>query len=154
MDVLILKESHKASSIMRQWSRTKFIFEWNFYRKLILKRCLNAKDWFRDKAVVQHKILFRMDFLLKVNSCPDAIFVSTVILRFRTKSRFKWTFKNGFNFDMLYYKIKVSAVYAYSLKTKNTICACTKRLMLLIFFKKISWFFTKYVVFTLQFISL
>ena len=46
--------------------RKKFHFKWTFYGKLIH---LKTQDWFCDKAAVQHKILFRMDFLRKVNSC-------------------------------------------------------------------------------------
>ena len=47
---------------MRSRFSTKFHFKWTFYRKLVLKRCLDAEGWFRDKAAVQAKILSQMDF--------------------------------------------------------------------------------------------
>ena len=67
MDFLIPKKTRKASLIMRSRFSRKFHFKWTFYGKLILKKCLDAKDWFRDKAAVQHKIPFQMDFLQKVS---------------------------------------------------------------------------------------
>ena len=67
MDFLIPKKTRKASLIMRSRFSRKFHFKWTFYGKLILKKCLEAKDWFRDKAAVQHKIPFQMEFLQKVS---------------------------------------------------------------------------------------
>ena len=54
----------KIISIIKSRFSTKLHFKWTFYGKLALKRCLDAKDWFRDKALVEAKIAFRM-YLLK-----------------------------------------------------------------------------------------
>ena len=64
MEFLILKGLRKVSSIMRPQFSTKFHFKWIFYGKLILKRCLDAEDWFHNKIAVQHKIPFRMNLKL------------------------------------------------------------------------------------------
>ena len=44
----------------------KIHLKWTFYGKLILKRYLDAEDWFRDRAAVQRKIPFRIDFYGKL----------------------------------------------------------------------------------------
>ena len=56
-----------------------------------LKRRLDEEDCFRDKAAVQTKIPFQMDFLrrLILKRCLGAEDW------FRLKFHFKWTFKNG-----------------------------------------------------------
>ena len=74
---------------------TKFYFKWTFYGKLILKRSSDAEDWFCNKAAVQQKVPFQMDFLQKANS--KKIFrrrglVLVIKLQFSTKFHFKWTF--------------------------------------------------------------
>ena len=94
MDFLIFKRSREVSFIIRMRFSTKLHFKLTFYGKLILKICLDAKDWFPDKAVVQHKNPFQIDFLWKVNPYLDVKIGSTIESRFKTKLHFKWTFRN------------------------------------------------------------
>ena len=129
MNFLILKRLWKVSSIMRRWFSTKFPFKWTFYGKLILKRCLNAKDWLYDKIAVQYKVAFQMDFLGKVNSCFDAKFGSTMRSRYRKKFNLKLTFKNGLQL----WQLKTSFIRFKNLKTLQAYsCRLYRKLEILI----------------------
>ena len=60
--ITIIITQSQISSTMRPLFSTKFHFKWTSHGKLVLKRCLEAKDRFRDKGGFQDKILFQMDF--------------------------------------------------------------------------------------------
>ena len=135
MNFLILKRLWKVSSMMRPWFSTKFPFKWTFYRKLILKRCLDAKDWLYDKITIQHKVAFQMDFLRKVNSCFDAKFGSTMRSRFRKKFHLKLTFKNGLRL----WQLKTSLIRFKNLKTLQAYsCRLYRKLEILILIRAYS----------------